>query len=504
MIPPCMMMHMIDENKNLKPYVRYILYFIIASFVAVGLGYSFNDDGLRHLAFANSPKIMKSWGDVYPMSLFGTYDPWSFWHHFLRFIISISSFEYAHIVVNIISLFLLMILMDTILSLKLKRYKNLIVLLVPITFIMVYGRYTNLRPDLISGFFVMTLYFVNEKFKSKQISYFVIFFIALIYAPMYYLFFVYTLMFAMFFFMMSEYKKSFLMVIATIAGLLFYYFYFGQESIEIIKYVLMDSKLRNGMMVGEGQPLFSIISYIGTYAWIAVYLVLMLYLKIKHQKILQYNDLLTLILVSSLLWIGQMRYYVLFMPIFFLYAIIEIINMNVKQLEKIMQNVKYFYIAARRSFAKNNRNISFILIFSLFIGFEYAQVANSQMKKEHIQHQKNINFFKNKNFNNKRILINTLDPIGYYALYANPTIHEIPSCSIGWHSKNKPFHKLYEKLIKKEINYKDFSSLINIVKPDYVFLKLPISKKHIFTKDELLSNGFKSIKIFDKYIILSK
>jgi len=504
MIPPCILMYITDNNKNIKTFVRYILYFIIASLFGVALGYSFDDDGLRHLAFANNFEIMKNWGNVYPHSLFGSYDPWRFWHHFLHFIISISSFEHAHIVVNIISLFVLMVLMDSILNLELKKYKNTIVLFVSILSILVYARYTNLRPDLLSGFFVLSLYYFSERYKNYKHVTFVLFFIALLYAPMYYLFFVYTLMFAMYFFMTSQYKNLFAMLFATVIGLTYYYCFFGKESLEIIKYVLIDEKLRDGMMVGEGRPLFGIIGYIGTLAWIIVYSAIMIYLKAKRFSFLKNDRLLTLISVASLLWIGQMRYYALFLPLFYLYGVILIVNMDVKQLDKVIQSIKYLYVAVRRTFIKNNRNISFILIFSLFIGFEYAQVLHSQNKEIGMQNSKMVKFFKDKRFNNSTILINTLEPIGYYALYANPTIHEIPSCSIGWSNGSKHFNTLYKKLLKKNITIKEFSEFVQSVKPDYIFLKLPVSKDQSFTYKKLSKYGFSIVEIFDKYLILRK
>ncbi len=48
------------------------------------------DDGLRHISFAANNEIAISWGgNVFPNSLFTSYDPWYLWHIVLEFLLRI-------------------------------------------------------------------------------------------------------------------------------------------------------------------------------------------------------------------------------------------------------------------------------------------------------------------------------------------------------------------------------------------------------------------------------
>lgn len=505
MIPPCVMLVILDENGKLKLYLRMIIYFMTATFFAVGLGLNFTDDGLRHLAFANSGNIMQSWGNVYPMSLFGTvgnYDPWSFWDSFLSFIISISSFEHAHIVVNLISLFILMTLMDLIFSIELRRYKNSILLMTVILMTFVSARYVNLRPDLLSGFFVMSIYIITN-LKNKKLKTLLYFVASILYTPMYYLFFVYTLAMAMFMFMIRDYKSMLVFVVSTLFGFLYYYYSFGVESLEIIKYVLHDEQLRDGLNVAEGVPLFSVLQLLDMRIIISIYLLTMLIIKFFKQELLVKNKLFSLVLTLSLLWVGQMRYEELFQPLIYILIITSLLNLQKNNLKKACNVAIDYYTRFHKEFSKSNKNVSFIVIFSIFLAFEFGVNANMHRAPQNEKSESIIKYLKSKDFNNKTILFNSLSDINYYSIYANPSVKVIPSCSIGWVNGSKRIKELYKKLITKNIKLVELEELAHATHANYMVLQLPINRNVEINLNAKHEKSLNMLKIFDKYIVIS-
>jgi len=504
MIPPCMMMYLLDKNGNLKKIIRYLIYFIAASFSAVGMNFSFSDDGLRHLSFANSKDIMVSWGKVFPHSLFGDYDPWNFWDSFLSFIIKISSFEIAHIIVNIISLFILLVILDKMYSLELKKFKNTIPLILMIFLLHGFHRYTNLRPDLISGFFIMCAYIISKIEIAEWKKSGLIIILTILYMPMYYLFFVYTVAIFAYLFLIKDLKNSLIVLGLTVLGFFYYYFAFGQESLEIVKYVLNDESLRNGLFVGEGTSYFEVFDLIGIKYLMLVYLIILLIAKIKFGNFLTNNKLFTFILTFSLLWIGQMRYYELFVPIFELFIVSLFLNLNSFKIKKILHFIKIIIIFIRKELFATNRNISFIIIFSLFLAFESGMNGHGNSINDNSNKVLAEKEFKNKIYNNKTILFTTLSKEAYYAIYANPSIKEIPSCSIGWDKGSKKFRDLYKKMLIGTIKQSELIQFANLSNVDFIFMKIPINKKSVYSFNYFKNSNYKPYKIFENFIIFNK
>ncbi|MEJ5168886.1 MAG: hypothetical protein WHU93_06940, partial [Arcobacteraceae bacterium] len=77
---------MINKYNILNSLAIYLLLALFAFITSKSLGYTMLDDGWRHLAMAEFPKDVDSWGSIYINSLFKDYDPWFTWHDFLRFI----------------------------------------------------------------------------------------------------------------------------------------------------------------------------------------------------------------------------------------------------------------------------------------------------------------------------------------------------------------------------------------------------------------------------------
>jgi len=504
MIPQNLMMYIVDYKFNLRFYVREILYFLAATFIAVGLNYSFSDDGLRHLAFAQHHDIMKSWGQAYPNSLFSNYDLWGSWHLFLEWVISISSFEYAHIIVNIISLFILMSLMDQLFQIELKKYKNTIPMIVVILLTVVYARYINIRPDLLSGFFIMLIYIFFRKYQEKELYFlFGLFLISVLYSSTYYLFFVYTLMLSMYFFIVSNYKATLVLLAATLFSFCCYYLFHGYDYFQYIYYVLIDSSLRQGALVGEGLPLLKILAIVDVKYQIAFYLLVVLILKIKFNNFLKTHLLFSLLLASSLLWIGQMRYTQLLYPVFSVIFVSSFLNITKNSLYRLLRKLQFFYIKFSRGMQRSNKNIAFIIIFTIFISFEMG-VSLKNIYAGKMNSIQNVNQLLNDfNITTEKILFTSLDEISYQSLYTHPEIKEVPSCSIGWFSGSSREKELYFKMIKKRITAEELSELAILLKVDFIILEMPVSENNIFNLKYFNENGFKILNSYGENILIS-
>lgn len=488
--------------EKINIWARLSLYFLAAVFVSVGIGLGFTDDGLRHLAFAANSDVMHNWGEIFPNSLFGLYDPWNFWHYILSAVIDFSTIKSAHIVVNFFSLFILMILMDQIFHIELKRFKNVIPIFVILSLGLVSSRYTNLRPDLLSGFYVMLVYISFHKFKNYK-RVFVIFLLTILYVPMYYLFFIYSGMFVMFSFLVKDYKTIVSLILASIIGLFYYHFMFGEEAFNTIINVLKDEELRDGILIGEGMPLFDILNAISYKALFELYLLVIVVLREKFKETFSKVSLLTLLLSSSLLWVGQMRYYALFLPIFYIIIILIAVNIHSSQIKKIFLYLREQHIFLLKKFYSNNKNISFIFIFILFVIFEMGVYFKTSYNDINVQSEQALKIFKSSKFDNSKILFNTLDKYTYFSLYSNPTIKEIPSCSVGEFKGTREEHRLYKKMIKRDITEEELILFAKKMHPDFIVLKLPINNKSKTNIDKLTNNGFKLLIFFGKNILFS-
>lgn len=480
---------------------RLVIYFLTASFLAAGIGLGFTDDGLRHLAYAENRDLMGSWGEVFPLSLFGEYDPWDFWHRFLGVVIDISSYEFAHVVVNIISIFILLTLVDLALLTQLKRFQFLVSVISILITIYSYERYIVLRPDLISGFFVLAIFIFSEKINQNK-RFLAVLLLSLAYAPMYYLFFVYTAALGMYMFLIKDFKSVMALAVATILGFSYYYMHFGVESLETIGYILQDESLRDGMNVNEGLPLIQALTVLNVKVLFILYLLLIYYFFSKHQKFLLENKLFTLILTLSLLWIGQLRYTSLFMPIFTIFFVSLFMNLSMSEFDKIIKQIRVLFVNGRRIVLKKKKMGAFVGAIALFVGFEISVIEKHRFSDTKDAALEYIKEMKKPEYKNKRILVNTLDNIEYYSLYASPSLEFIPSCSIGWTDGGERVDRLYKELIKNGLSVQELKELSLLVKADYIFFKPSKGEKIGINLDNLNDRSFKILKTFKDFLII--
>jgi len=458
----------------------YVIIYLISSFLfAYYIDYSMIDDGLRHISFALNQDTMHSWGEVFPNSLFTSYDPWKRWHEFIRLLNYFIEIKYIHIVINFLSLSILMVLIHKFIK-EYIVYKldSLIYLLVLILTLMTSYRYIMVRPDLISGFYIMILLL------SKRDNFLIPFILTLFYGPFYYLFFMYTGSMGLVYMLEKKWRSFFGVFIASVLVLGFFLIENMHGYIDTVLNVLNDQNLREGLNVGEGEPIFSFLSSFDYKLLFCIFFFIVSYLLYKYYSYFKNNRLALFLLITSLLWINQFRYFHLFLPIIYVYLLSIIFNTNKKRffykLRKSQVILKKYV-----SYSKNKKLFYFIAIpYTIVICTYYF---NQNSVDEVITKNQ---FFKNQIYNNKIIVSNSMNSEMYSALYYNPSIKVIPSCGLGWFNYNNDskYKKLYIKMLDSVgLNEEELKDFLITVKADFYF--------HYFDKSDMVLNFDKLKKI---------
>lgn len=477
-------------NNFFKSYIHYSIYFICAIFYAFAVDISFPDDGLRHIAFSFNKDIMISWGNVYPNSLFTNYDPWFGWHYLLHILMIIVPYEKIHILINSISLFCLSILIHKHIRMYSKYdFSSLLYIIVFIITMLTSFRYVMLRPDLLSGLYVMFVLLLSNRFL-------LIFITTILFIPFYYLFFLYTGAIGLVYLIQKKFKAFWGVFIASFFGLGFHLLYNFDGYLDTVLNILTDQKLRMGLAVKEGVPLFDILDGINYYVLVGVFLTVsfsLIYFKYNYFKS---NSLSLFLLITSILWVNQYRYFHLFLPLITIFIFVSISNMNKKAFFYSLR--KYFVIGKRYfNFSKNKKLFYIIAIPYSILMLSY--IFSSQSLNKEVEEGK---YFENKKFENKTILSNKMDSDMFKAHYYNPTLKLIPSCSIGWFDdKNIEMKRIYIKLqnSQKQISENELKKLIDYTNTDYYLHYFGNSKKLNFNK--LTSLGIIAKEMDEKKIL---
>ena len=419
--------------------IRFLFYLFAALLFAYFGGLSFCDDGLRHIAFAAHSDIMRSWGEVFPHSLFfKEYDPWWAWHGILRFYLHFFSYETVHIAVNSTVYLLLFLLLDRLLVREGKFRENyLTVMLVLMVVSLSSVKYINLRPDLLSGLFLMAGLLLRDRF-------FWLFALTVLYGSSYYLFFLYTGSLALTYLLIKERRSFAALFLGSMVALLVHLYVGGSYFVKTVFYLLSDQSLREGLGVSEGAPLFGFLANLNYFVLVALLLGGVFYLAYRYNDYFKRRPLALLLLVTSPLWVAQVRYLYLLKPLFLILFLMEFWHLAAFLLSR---GVRYYLRRFVHILKTLHRNILLTSVLLIYTAITLGAV-NSLKENSHLL--KRYAFYKDKSFDNKTILLNTLSSEIYFALYLNPTLHFVPSCSIGWFEQNRSMKDLYIKMQKKE------------------------------------------------------
>ena len=473
-----------------KLYIHYSIYLLASFCFAFFLDISMIDDGLRHIAFAFNEDIMRSWGDVFPHSLFTSYDPWFLWHKTLKFFSLFVSYEYVHILVNTISLFFLALALDIFVRKEISYDFS------SILYILVFGivyytsyKYTVLRPDLLSGLFVMYALLLKNRFV-------VLFLLTLFYGPYYYLFFIYTGSIGLVLLVQKNYKSFFAVFLASSLVLIFHLLYDFRGYIDTVKNILLDQKLREGLEVSEGRAMFEVLSHINYFVLVAIFFILCSYLIYKKYTFFKNHSLALFLLITSVLWLNQARYFHLFYPMIVVYILALVINTNKKVLFK---KLRYYKVISLRSVSFSKKAILFYIIALPYSIFMFSYAFSTKSLNEEV---KEADFYKNELFDNKIVLLNNMNIDIYKGLYHNPSMKFVPSCSIGWFTnKDEKMKDIYIRMQKENgISEDELYLLIKYVNADF-YIHYLRNKKQILDLNKLQNFGILPKMIFKNRII---
>lgn len=480
------------KSKNtFNYYIHYLIYFICATSYTLFIDISMPDDGLRHIAFAANKETMVSWGNVYPFSLFSDYDPWFGWHTFLNILLTVIPYEKIHLVINLFSLFILMVLChETIKKYSKYDFSSLLYIVVFIVVMLSSYRYVMVRPDLLSGLYIMTALLLANRFV-------VIFILTIFYIPFYYLFFLYTGSIGLVYLVQKKFKAFLGVFLGSIVGLAFHLIYDYDGYIDTVINILTDQKLRMGLAVKEGLPIFDILRGADYYILIPIFLITPFFIIWKKYDYFKENSLALFLLLTSLLWVNQHRYFHLFLPLIMIYSLTLIINLDKKI---FFYNLRKYLVISKKYFNYSKTKKLFYIIAIPYSIVMLTIIFSDQSFNKFVEKGK---YYQDERFNNKTILYNKMYIDMFRAHYYNQKIKIVPSCSIGWfEQEDKEMKRLYVKLqsLKETVTEQELKRLIDYVNADY-YIHFFKNEKQSFSFDKLNSLGIIADEITDNKIV---
>lgn len=494
-------MKLLIKNSFIENTLLYTLFLFIAFCIINSFGLTMPDDGWRHLAMALYPNEVESWQRLYPNTLYTTFDPWFMWHHFLRFIGSFVDKSSIHIVINSFIYSFLSLWYFLAFS-KLTKIKKIYIIIFAIGLPMLNIRYYFLRPDILSGLFVLYFLIIKNKF--------LLIFISIFYAPFYYVFWFFIGYLSYIQLILKDYKKFIFLIITLIFGFIFYLTYDSNGYINIMQNVLNNDILTQGYTVGESKPFILSQSFKNQLGSSFLLILLILFSLILFFVFKPKDYLLKYMILFIPLFILQYRFLHLLEPIIFVF-LIHVIYSSLKIIEE--NSLSYFlniikeYINKKSylgeiTYKKMKLLFIFFIVTFFIVTFFDKQKEYKGIEEIFIEN----NFIKNDEFKYKKILFTSMNTSGYMSTFLNPNASYIPSCSIGWVNYNKKNKKTYFDLLinNKNIKIENFFTFLKYNNPDYLIIDTLTTSNLKFTKDEMNKNGFTFYKIINSKLIFRK
>ncbi len=490
-----------NKYKSLEEYFIWFVLLLCAIFIVKSLGFTMIDDGWRHWAMASMPNEVESWGRVFNNSLFTDYDPWFMWHKFLGICGELFGDKNIYWIVNSISYFLLSLWYYLALT-KFSNLNKFLIVFISIFLPILSTRYLNLRPETLSGFFVLyTILF------SSNIA---IFMVSIIYAPFYYVYWFFMGYVGYIKLITKEYKAMFIVGVALIFGTAFHLYYDADGFIHILKLVLSNDELRGAFSVGESYPtLFSlaVVNKFGS-STVLIFLILislLMYILFKPQ-----NTFLKYTILFLPLMLIQKRFYYILEPILLAWFItfgyklyFEILSGNINQ---VLLKIKTF-LEERTLFGSIGvKAYHGILLFFIAIIFLASYVSNKQTSEYVAKEFKYLDFIESDEFKGKKIFLPNMSYDMQMMLYKNPSASYFPSCALGWVNFDEEFKKKnLNLLMSKDISTEDFFKIIKMTDSDFIIITPNAKNKNInLDTKNLEENGYAFYKIINGYVIFKK
>ncbi len=444
---------------------------------------------------------LKSWGDVFIHSLYNEYDPWFMWHKLLYTIGLLVSEQYVHVIVNSFVYGALSSWFFIVFNRYSEFHKYLIIffsLFLPIICV----RYFSLRPDILSGLFL--LYFMLIKRKSLIIL------ISILYIPFYYVFWFYFGYLGILKLFLKKYKDFILLFVLGVIGLIFHLSYDFNGYIDITKNILNNDFLLQGHSVQESRPFLismEIKNSLGS-NFLLIFLLILSYLIYNVFK--PKNKIIELIILFMPLIFLQLRFYTLLYPL----ILVLILNLLHKFYTLIYEhNLNYAIsyiinlIKEKSYFGNINKKWLKIISISIIILVILLSFTNKIISYKKYQKEiNNLNFIIEDEFKNKRILYTIMDTSLYVSIYKNPTSKYIPSCSLGWIDyKNQNYKNTYFNLLtnSENITQKEFFDFVDFNKIEIIIISR-LSNNLVINNENITKIGYKFHKLYKNYLIFIK
>lgn len=488
-------------NKSYFNYLVYSFFIIFAYYIVRMYGFTMLDDGWRHLGMALYPKEVVSWQRVFPHSLYTEFDPWFTWHKLLAFIGNFVEKEKIPIVVNTFMYSALSFWYFIILK-RFSKLRLIYILIFASLLPLLHKRYFYLRPDLLSGLFLLYLIIIKNRFLLLLTT--------IIYSPFYYIFWFYLGYVGYVKLILKDYKDTFILFIIGVAGFCFYFIYDFNGYIYIMQNVLNNDILTHGHSVTESDP-FLIPSAIKDYLGSSVLLlVLISFSLLIYYSLKPKNELLIYTLLLLPLFLVQYRFRDLLQPLFFAYLII-IFHYIYKDIEQygittVIQKGLTF-IKEKSYFGNINKYLFkiFILI-CLLLYFFSKHIENLTIYNIIQKEYKTNSFLKDKKFHNKRILVTKMGRTMYMGVFLNPTGQYIPNCSLGWVDYDEKNKNTYFKILRNKdtLTNNELFEFLKINKVDYFIINSIHSSNLTLSKENMLKNGFIFEELINSKLIFKK
>ena len=168
-------------------------------------------------------------------------------------------------------------------------------------------------------------------------------------------------------------------------------------------------------------------------------------------------------------------------------------------MKRFFRKLRIYYVFIRKYSSYSKKASLFYIIAIPYSIVAFAYVYNTKSMNKSINE---ANFFKNEIFNGKTFLLNNLHVDIYKALYHNPSIKFVPSCSIGWFdNKDEKMKDIYVRMLKEEgIDEGELRLLIDYVNADF-YIHYLRNAKQVLDFDKLKKVGIIPEIIYHNRII---
>lgn len=490
------------NNPLLNTSLHVILLIAFAFVVTYSYGFTMLDDGWRHLTMAFHQETMQSWGNLFINSLYKEYDPWFLWHKLLNSLDFFVAREHIPTLINTFSYSFISIWT----YILLKKNSSL-----PLYFILILAagiplfciRYYSVRPDLLSGLFILSAILIrNNKWPLVVIS--------LIYFPFYYVFWFFFGYLGFVKLILKEYKEVAILFCMTLTGFAFHLWVDFDGYVQIMQYVLNNDTLINGYSVGESKTFFipqSIKDFTGSTPMLLFFMVLsILFLNIFKPK----NRLYQYLILFMPIIILQIRFYQLLQPLILVCFVLGvhqfIIHSHQTSIGQTIQKIFDFFKAKTLfgDLSSKGRQLTLLFIVLLFFGTRYS--INYQGYQFEQSKTEAALFFQSDEYKDKRIFLSFMGGLMQRAIFFNPSGHYMPNCSLGWVDLPKDIREIYFKIYQgdEKVPFEEFSKFIKYNNFDYLVIVAPMAQNVDFTSEEIDKLGYRFEKITKGNIVFGR